>query len=43
MFSDFMMGTTTFNFSQVGVAYLLALEHANDLVISPTENIEYDR
>ncbi|AET05103.1 putative galacturonokinase [Medicago truncatula] len=27
----------------VGVAYLLALEHANDLVISPTENIEYDR
>ncbi|KAL2342617.1 hypothetical protein Fmac_003902 [Flemingia macrophylla] len=27
----------------VGVAYLLALEYANDLVISPTENIEYDR
>ncbi|XP_058732185.1 galacturonokinase isoform X1 [Vicia villosa] len=27
----------------VGVAYLLALEHANDLEISPTENIEYDR
>ncbi|KAI4346511.1 hypothetical protein L6164_007401 [Bauhinia variegata] len=27
----------------VGVAYLLALEHANNLVISPTENIEYDR
>ncbi|XP_012572169.1 galacturonokinase isoform X2 [Cicer arietinum] len=27
----------------VGVAYLLALEHANDLAISPTENIEYDR
>ncbi|WJX54149.1 galacturonokinase [Trifolium repens] len=27
----------------VGVAYFLALEHANDLVISPTENIEYDR
>ncbi|KAK7318013.1 hypothetical protein RJT34_02710 [Clitoria ternatea] len=27
----------------VGVAYLLALEYANDLVISPKENIEYDR
>ncbi|TKY60782.1 Galacturonokinase protein [Spatholobus suberectus] len=27
----------------VGVAYLLALEYANNLVISPTENIEYDR
>ncbi|KAK7399040.1 hypothetical protein VNO78_10215 [Psophocarpus tetragonolobus] len=27
----------------VGVAYLLALEYANNLVISPKENIEYDR
>ncbi|KAL4564443.1 hypothetical protein LXL04_028507 [Taraxacum kok-saghyz] len=27
----------------VGVAYLLALESANNLSISPTENIEYDR
>lgn len=27
----------------VGVAYLLALECANDLLLSPTENIEYDR
>ncbi|KDP45831.1 hypothetical protein JCGZ_17438 [Jatropha curcas] len=27
----------------VGVAYLLALESANSLTISPTENIEYDR
>lgn len=27
----------------VGVAYLLALESANNLNISPTENIEYDR
>ncbi|XP_021891428.1 galacturonokinase [Carica papaya] len=27
----------------VGVAYLLALESANNLMISPTENIEYDR
>ncbi|KAI3787826.1 hypothetical protein L2E82_00281 [Cichorium intybus] len=28
---------------QVGIAYLLALESANNLNISPTENIEYDR
>lgn len=28
---------------QVGVAYLLALESANNLTIPPTENIEYDR
>lgn len=28
---------------QVGVAYLLALENANELTVSPTENIEYDR
>ncbi|CAH2054160.1 unnamed protein product [Thlaspi arvense] len=27
----------------VGVAYLLALENANELSVSPTENIEYDR
>ncbi|KAF7813930.1 galacturonokinase isoform X1 [Senna tora] len=27
----------------VGIAYLLALEHANNLSISPRENIEYDR
>ncbi|XP_031092693.1 galacturonokinase isoform X2 [Ipomoea triloba] len=27
----------------VGVAYLLAFENANNLSISPTENIEYDR
>ncbi|KAM7481024.1 hypothetical protein LguiB_005607 [Lonicera macranthoides] len=27
----------------VGVAYLLALESANNLTISPSENIEYDR
>ncbi|KAH7848299.1 hypothetical protein Vadar_000928 [Vaccinium darrowii] len=27
----------------VGVAYLLAFESANDLDVSPTENIEYDR
>ncbi|KAM3394854.1 galacturonokinase isoform X2 [Capsicum galapagoense] len=27
----------------VGVAYLLAFESANDLVVCPTENIEYDR
>ncbi|KAI3496325.1 hypothetical protein L1887_38682 [Cichorium endivia] len=27
----------------VGIAYLLALESANNLNISPTENIEYDR
>ncbi|KAJ7973703.1 Galacturonokinase [Quillaja saponaria] len=27
----------------VGIAYLLAFESANNLVISPTENIEYDR
>ncbi|XP_022135482.1 galacturonokinase isoform X2 [Momordica charantia] len=27
----------------VGLAYLLALESANNLTISPTENIEYDR
>ncbi|XP_057980748.1 galacturonokinase isoform X2 [Malania oleifera] len=27
----------------VGVAYLLALESANSLMVSPTENIEYDR
>ncbi|KAJ9550554.1 hypothetical protein OSB04_014599, partial [Centaurea solstitialis] len=27
----------------VGIAYLLALESANDLTVSPTENIEYDR
>lgn len=30
-------------FLQVGVAYLLAFESANKLIISPTENIEYDR
>lgn len=28
---------------QVGVAYLLALENANELTVSPEENIEYDR
>ncbi|GAB4853540.1 hypothetical protein Ancab_017731 [Ancistrocladus abbreviatus] len=27
----------------VGIAYLLALESANNLSVSPTENIEYDR
>ncbi|CAK9170672.1 unnamed protein product [Ilex paraguariensis] len=27
----------------VGVAYLLALESANNLTVSPTKNIEYDR
>ncbi|XP_059634497.1 galacturonokinase [Cornus florida] len=27
----------------VGVAYLLAFESANDLTVSPSENIEYDR
>nr|XP_027094744.1 galacturonokinase-like isoform X3 [Coffea arabica] len=27
----------------VGIAYLMAFENANNLVISPTENIEYDR
>ncbi|GMI92907.1 galacturonic acid kinase [Hibiscus trionum] len=27
----------------VGIAYLLALESANSLTVSPTENIEYDR
>uniref|UniRef100_A0A7C9F4F2 Galactokinase n=2 Tax=Opuntia streptacantha TaxID=393608 RepID=A0A7C9F4F2_OPUST len=27
----------------VGIAYLLALENANDMSVSPTENIEYDR
>lgn len=27
----------------VGVAYLLALENANNMMVSPTENIEYDR
>lgn len=27
----------------VGVAYLLAFESANNLAVSPTENIEYDR
>ncbi|KAM0014220.1 putative galacturonokinase [Helianthus debilis subsp. tardiflorus] len=27
----------------VGIAYLLALESANNLMVSPTENIEYDR
>ncbi|XP_010558237.1 PREDICTED: galacturonokinase [Tarenaya hassleriana] len=27
----------------VGVAYLLAFESANELAVSPTENIEYDR
>ncbi|KAG5058709.1 hypothetical protein JHK86_013705 [Glycine max] len=27
----------------VGVACLMALQYANDLVISPTENIDYDR
>ncbi|CAN8259819.1 unnamed protein product [Cochlearia groenlandica] len=27
----------------VGVAYLLALENANELTVSPRENIEYDR
>ncbi|KAK5829634.1 galacturonokinase isoform X1 [Gossypium arboreum] len=27
----------------VGIAYLLALETANGLTVSPTENIEYDR
>ncbi|XP_015170851.1 galacturonokinase isoform X3 [Solanum tuberosum] len=27
----------------VGIAYLLAFESANGLVVSPTENIEYDR
>ncbi|KAK6139722.1 hypothetical protein DH2020_026532 [Rehmannia glutinosa] len=27
----------------VGVAYLLAFESANKLIVSPTENIEYDR
>ncbi|KAL6977888.1 galacturonokinase [Sarracenia purpurea var. burkii] len=27
----------------VGVAYLLAFESANNLVVSPTDNIEYDR
>ncbi|KAG8376349.1 hypothetical protein BUALT_Bualt09G0053900 [Buddleja alternifolia] len=27
----------------VGVAYLLAFESANNLIISPTDNIEYDR
>ncbi|XP_031374305.1 galacturonokinase-like [Punica granatum] len=29
--------------SRVGIAYLLAFESANNLSISPTENIEYDR
>ena len=28
---------------QVGIAYLLAFEHANELSISPLENIELDR
>ncbi|KAM5553579.1 galacturonokinase [Rosa sericea] len=27
----------------VGVAYLMALENANNLIVSPEENIEYDR
>ncbi|KAJ9689233.1 hypothetical protein PVL29_014747 [Vitis rotundifolia] len=29
--------------SQTGIAYLLALENANNLTVSPMENIEYDR
>ena len=33
----------TVNVFQVGVAYLLALETANNLKVSPDENIEYDR
>ncbi|KAK6941752.1 GHMP kinase, C-terminal domain [Dillenia turbinata] len=31
------------NLTQVGVAYLLAFEIANNLTVSPSENIEYDR
>lgn len=30
-------------FLQVGIAYLLAFENANNLSVSSTENIEYDR
>ncbi|RVW86013.1 hypothetical protein CK203_041513 [Vitis vinifera] len=28
---------------ETGIAYLLALENANNLTVSPMENIEYDR
>jgi len=43
MSSNFRLVISTFVVLQVGVAYLMALEYANNLVISPTENIEYDR
>lgn len=32
-----------FFYEQVGIAYLLALERANDKTISPEDNIELDR
>lgn len=31
------------NILQVGIAYLLALESANDMNVTPLDNIEYDR
>lgn len=48
-FTGFICGTNGLDSSglsssaAVGIAYLLALESANDLIVSPTENIEYDR
>lgn len=42
--SQFWRSTNLFSFIwQAGVAYLLAFENANNLTMSPTENIEYDR
>lgn len=41
-FSNLVLKSVVYGW-QVGLAYLLALENANNLTISPTENIEYDR
>ena len=38
-----MCGENLVHVVQVGVAFLLALEHANGLNVSPEENIELDR
>lgn len=42
MFWDFSY-YSYLHLQQVGIAYLLALENANSLTVSPIENIEYDR
>lgn len=39
----YLVFVTLVNILQVGVAYLLALESANDMKVSAIDNIEFDR